>query len=50
MRFDRAQAKKKPLVQHVGAVTDANGKEFADHAVVNEIMQSTAYFADPLTS
>jgi IS30 family transposase len=31
-------------------VTDDNGKEFADHAVVDDALNSTAYFADPFAS
>ena len=36
-----------PLAQRVKTVTYDNGKGFADHAVVDEALKSTAYFADP---
>ena len=39
-----------PLAQRVRTVTYDNGKEFADHAVVDEALKSTAYFADPFAS
>ena len=39
-----------PLAQRVITVTYDNGKEFADHAVVDEALKSTAYFADPFAS
>ncbi len=39
-----------PLAQRVRTVTYNNGKEFADHAVVDEALKSTAYFADPFAS
>jgi IS30 family transposase len=39
-----------PVAQRVRTVTDDNGKEFADHAVVDEALKSTAYFADPFAS
>jgi IS30 family transposase len=39
-----------PLAQRVRTVTYDNGKEFADHAVVDEALRSTAYFADPYAS
>ena len=40
----------KPLAHRVKTVTYDNGKEFADHAVVDEALDSTAYFADPFAS
>jgi IS30 family transposase len=39
-----------PLAQRVKTVTYDNGKEFADHAVVDDALNSTAYFADPFAS
>ena len=39
-----------PLAQRVITVTYDNGKEFADHAVVDKALKSTAYFADPFAS
>jgi len=39
-----------PLAQRVRTVNYDNGKEFADHAVVDEALKSTAYFADPFAS
>ncbi len=39
-----------PLAARVRTVTYDNGKEFADHAVVDEALKSTAYFADPFAS
>ena len=39
-----------PLAQRVRTVTYDNGKEFADHAVVDEALKSTVYFADPFAS
>jgi IS30 family transposase len=39
-----------PLAQRVRTVTYDNGKEFADHAVVDDALNSTAYFADPFAS
>jgi IS30 family transposase len=36
-----------PLSQRVRTVTYDNGKEFADHAAVDDVLRSTAYFADP---
>ena len=39
-----------PLAQRVRTVTYDNGKEFADHAAVDEALRSTAYFADPYAS
>ena len=39
-----------PLAQRVRTVTYDNGKEFADHAAVDEALKSTAYFADPYAS
>lgn len=40
----------KPLAHRVKTVTYDNGKEFADHAVVDKALDSTAYFADPFAS
>jgi len=39
-----------PLSQRVRTITYDNGKEFADHAAVDEALKSTAYFADPYAS
>lgn len=39
-----------PLAQRVRTMTYDNGKEFADHVVVDEALKSTAYFADPFAS
>ncbi len=39
-----------PLAQRVRTVTYDNGKEFADHAAVDEALKSTTYFADPYAS
>jgi IS30 family transposase len=39
-----------PLAQRVSTVTYDNGKEFADHAVVDEELKSTDFFADPFAS
>ena len=39
-----------PLALCVKTVTYDNGKEFADHAVVDKALKSTAYFADPYSS
>jgi len=39
-----------PLAQRVRTITYDNGKEFADHAAVDEALKSTAYFADPNAS
>ncbi len=39
-----------PLAQRIRTVTYDNGKEFADHAVVDEALNSMAYFADPFAS
>ena len=39
-----------PLAQRVRTMTYDNGKEFADHAVVDDALKSTAYFADPFAS
>ncbi len=39
-----------PLAQRVRTVTYDNGKEFADHAAVDEALKSKAYFADPYAS
>jgi IS30 family transposase len=38
------------LAARIRTVTYDNGKEFADHAVVDEALKSTAYFADPFAS
>jgi transposase, IS30 family len=38
------------LAQRVRTVTYDNGKEFADHAAVDEALESTTYFADPYAS
>jgi len=39
-----------PLAQRFRTVTYDNGKEFADHAAVDEALKSTAYFANPYAS
>jgi IS30 family transposase len=39
-----------PLAARVRTVTHDNGKEFAEHAAVDEGLKSTAYFADPFAS
>lgn len=39
-----------PLARCVKTVTHYKGKYFADHAVVDEALNSTAYFADPFAS
>jgi IS30 family transposase len=40
----------KPISSRVRTVTYDNGKEFADHAVIDKSLGSTAYFADPYSS
>jgi IS30 family transposase len=39
-----------PLTLRVRTVTYNNGKEFVDHAIVDEALESTAYFSDPFAS
>lgn len=40
----------KPIARRVRTLTYDNGKEFADHAVIDRVLGSTAYFADPYSS
>lgn len=40
----------KPIAKLVRTITYDNGKEFADHAVIDEALGSTGYFADPYSS
>jgi transposase, IS30 family len=40
----------KPIARWVQTLTYDNGKEFADHAVIDKVLGSTAYFADPYSS
>jgi IS30 family transposase len=40
----------KPYASRVKTLTYDNGKEFADHAVIDLALDSTAYFADPFSS
>lgn len=40
----------KPIAKRVRTLTYDNGKEFADHAVIDKVLGSTAYFADPYSS
>jgi len=40
----------KPIARRVRTLTYDNGKEFADHAAIDNALGSTAYFADPYSS
>ena len=40
----------KPIAGHVRTLTYDNGKEFADHAMIDEALGSISYFADPYSS
>ena len=40
----------KPIAGHVRTLTYDNGKEFADHATIDEALGSISYFADPYSS
>ena len=50
MLSNRVRPPLTPLAQRVRTMTYDNGKEFADHAVVDDALKSTAYFADPFAS
>jgi len=40
----------KPIAGNVRTLTYDNGKEFADHATIDEALGSISYFADPYSS
>ncbi len=40
----------KPIKMNVKTLTYDNGKEFADHAIIDQALGSIAYFADPYSS
>lgn len=40
----------KPLVSRVKTITYDNGKEFAGHKAIDQLLGSTAYFSDPFAS
>jgi len=40
----------RPLAGHVKTLTYDNGKEFAEHALIDQALGSTSYFADPYSS
>lgn len=40
----------RPVAGRVSTITYDNGKEFAEHAVIDRSLGSTAYFADPFAS
>ena len=40
----------KPIARRVRTLTYDNGEEFAEHAAIDKVLGSTAYFADPYSS